>query len=175
MVWSYAWICLVARILDPSAPSPPPPVHRVVLYLYRLVMLWVAGCVALRCTVAPGRVVCHAWFVFWVRHVLSSRVVLQHVPRASVFCGCVWYEAGLRSCHFMSRHVVSSSMSCHVMSCHVMSCHVMSRHVMSCHVRSLYVTSCPVMLVSCLARLLASCHGLSSLVTLRRRVTSNDQ
>ena len=114
-------------------------------------------CIALH-TAAPGRVVCHAWFVFWVRHVLSSRVVLQHVPRASVFCGCVWYEAGLRSCHFMSRHVVSSIMSCHVMSCHVMSCHVMSRRVLQ----------------SLLARLLASCHGLSSLVMLHRRVTSND-
>ena len=124
-------------------------------------MLWVAGCIALRCTVAPGRVVCHAWFVFWVRHVLSSRVVFQHVPPASVFCGCVWYEAGLRSCHFMSRtcrvmhhvmtcpvmscHVTSRHVSaCHVMSCHVRSCHVMSRHVMSCHVMSRYVTSCPV-------------------------------
>ena len=113
------WMCLVA------------------LQLCCLVMLWVAGCIALRCTVAPGRVVCHAWFVFWVRHVLSSRVVLQHVTPTNVlptnvFCARLWYEAGLRSCHFMWGHVVSSIMSRHVTSRHVTSRHVTSRHVTSC-------------------------------------------
>ena len=62
-----------------SVRSLPPSRASCGLVMYCLVMLWVAGCIALRCTVAPGRVVCHAWFVYWVRHVLSSRVVLQHV------------------------------------------------------------------------------------------------
>ena len=111
-------------------------------------------CIALH-TVAPGRVVCHAWFVFWVRQVLSSRVVLQHVPPTSVFCGCVWYEAGLRSCHFMSRHVVSK-----IMSCHAMSCHVTSRHVKSCPVisaRVMFGSSSGI-----LSRPFFSCHVTSS-------------
>ena len=74
----------------------------------------------------------------------------QAISRLSgVFCGCVCNEAGLRSCHFMSRHVVSSIMSCHVMSRYVTSCPVISARAMfgsssgilsrpffSCHVTS---------------------------------------
>ena len=83
------------------------------------------------------------------------------------------------TCHVLSRH----GMSRHVMSCHVMSCHVTSRHVTSRHVTARRVMSCHVLSrrvlsslrVSRLVRLLASCHGLSSLVMLHRRVTSNDE
>ena len=110
---------------------------------------------------------CHAWFVFWVCHVLSSRVVLHRVPQANVFCGCVWYEAWLYKvisfhvatcramyrvmpCHVASRHVTSRHVTArhgtarHVTACHVMSCHVMSCQVMSCHVMSCYVSLCSV-------------------------------
>ena len=47
----------------------------------------------------------------------------------------------------------------------------MSRHVTSRHLMSRRVLSS--LLVSRLVRLLASCHGLSSLVMLHRRVTFN--
>ena len=120
----------------------PPPSSRASRGLVIVLFCNALDCIALHCS----ELHCNAAALLR-SHLVSCCIAGHQQACFFFFFGCVRCEAGLRSCHSMSRHVVSCIASCHVMSRYVTSCPVISARVtfgsssgilslFSCHVTS---------------------------------------
>ena len=74
-------------------------------------------CGALSCTVAPGRVVCQAWFVFWHPVILCH--VTTRVTSKPVLWMCLVGSFCFQLLHFFALHCIGIALYCRFLSCTV--------------------------------------------------------